>query len=162
LRPCDAHRYDGTANRYQELAEAPLSIHAALMHRTRYSYDRLVSLSPQLIRLPPAPVLELVLADPSNSRALGFQLAAVADWLAEIGEPCDSLAATAAVLAKRPQALVDAVLGAADHDAADTALPEALFALEVEVGALSDAVARRYVSHVRARVLGELEAERVE
>jgi uncharacterized protein (DUF2126 family)/transglutaminase-like putative cysteine protease len=32
-----------------------MSIHAALTHRTRYSYDRLVGLSPQLIRLRPAP-----------------------------------------------------------------------------------------------------------
>jgi uncharacterized protein (DUF2126 family)/transglutaminase-like putative cysteine protease len=32
-----------------------MSIHAAITHRTRYSYDRLVGLSPQLIRLRPAP-----------------------------------------------------------------------------------------------------------
>jgi uncharacterized protein (DUF2126 family)/transglutaminase-like putative cysteine protease len=32
-----------------------MSIHAALTHRTTYSYDRLVGLSPQLIRLRPAP-----------------------------------------------------------------------------------------------------------
>ena len=32
-----------------------MSIHAALTHRTRYSYDRLVGLSPQTIRLRPAP-----------------------------------------------------------------------------------------------------------
>jgi len=32
-----------------------MSIHAALTHRTRYDYDRLVGLSPQLIRLRPAP-----------------------------------------------------------------------------------------------------------
>ncbi|MBU8545059.1 MULTISPECIES: transglutaminase family protein [Roseomonadaceae] len=32
-----------------------MSIHAALTHRTSYSYDRLVGMSPQLIRLRPAP-----------------------------------------------------------------------------------------------------------
>ncbi|SFL03260.1 transglutaminase family protein [Falsiroseomonas stagni] len=32
-----------------------MSIHAALTHRTTYSYDRLVGMSPQLIRLRPAP-----------------------------------------------------------------------------------------------------------
>jgi uncharacterized alpha-E superfamily protein len=104
-------------------------------------------------------VLDLVLADPSNPRALGFQVAAVAERLAEIGEAGDSLAATAAILARRPQALVDDVLVAPDRGAAAAALPDALFALEHELGALSDAVARRYVSHIRARVLGEDEAE---
>jgi cyclic beta-1,2-glucan synthetase len=55
--------------------------------------------------------------------------------------------------------LVDEVLGAPDRGAAAAALPDALFALEHELGALSDAVARRYVSHIRARVLGEDEVE---
>jgi len=32
-----------------------MSIHIALNHVTRYRYDRLVSLSPQLVRLRPAP-----------------------------------------------------------------------------------------------------------
>ena len=32
-----------------------MSIHVALNHRTRYRYDRLVSLSPQIVRLRPAP-----------------------------------------------------------------------------------------------------------
>jgi len=32
-----------------------MAIHVALRHRTRYSYDRLVSLSPQIVRLRPAP-----------------------------------------------------------------------------------------------------------
>jgi uncharacterized alpha-E superfamily protein len=107
----------------------------------------------------PAPVLDLVLADPGNPRALGFQLNAVAERLQEIGEADDRLAATAAVLAARPQDLVNEVLGATDRDAAAAALPDALFALEDEIGSLSDAVARRYVSHVRARVLGEDEPE---
>uniref|UniRef100_UPI001F19871E alpha-E domain-containing protein n=1 Tax=Falsiroseomonas oryziterrae TaxID=2911368 RepID=UPI001F19871E len=109
----------------------------------------------------PAPVLDLVLADPSNPRALAFQLSAVAERLAELGEAEDRLAATAAMLAARPQALVDQILLAADRDAAASGLPDALLTLEEEIGALSDSVARRYVSHVRARVLGEDEPEGV-
>ena len=35
--------------------EVSLSIHVALSHVTHYRYDRLVSLSPQLVRLRPAP-----------------------------------------------------------------------------------------------------------
>jgi uncharacterized circularly permuted ATP-grasp superfamily protein/uncharacterized alpha-E superfamily protein len=119
---------------------------SALTYRARY-----------LAAVQPAPVLDLVLADPGNPRALAFQLDAVSQRLAEIGGADDSLAATAAGLAARPQALVDRVLLAADRDAAVAALPAALFALEAEIGALSDAVARRYVSHVRAHALGEEE-----
>ncbi|MDR3352408.1 MAG: hypothetical protein LBO00_05260, partial [Zoogloeaceae bacterium] len=32
-----------------------VSIHVALNHRTHYRYDRLVALSPQIVRLRPAP-----------------------------------------------------------------------------------------------------------
>lgn len=117
---------------------------SALTYRARY-----------LASVQAAPVLDLVLADPGNPRALGFQLAAVADRLAEIGGPEDSLAATATLLASRPAGLVDGVLMGADGDAAAAALPAALATLEEEIAALSDALARRYVSHVRAVALGE-------
>jgi len=48
-------------------------------------------------------------------------------------------------------------VAAPDRAAAVSALPAALFALEAEIAALSDAVARRYVSHIRPHVLGEAE-----
>jgi uncharacterized circularly permuted ATP-grasp superfamily protein/uncharacterized alpha-E superfamily protein len=119
---------------------------STLTYRARY-----------LAAVQPGPVLDLVLADPGNPRALAFQLDAVSLRLAEIGGTDDSLAATAAGLAARPQALVDEVLRAPDRAQAAATLPEALFALEAEIAALSDAVARRYVSHVRPHALGEEE-----
>jgi uncharacterized alpha-E superfamily protein len=143
----------------QALSEPPGRIEAGLRLALEICDSTLTYRARYLGTVQPAPVLDLVLADPSNPRALGFQVAAVAERLAEIGEAGDSLAATAAILARRPQALVDDVLGAPDRGAAAAALPDALFALEDELGALSDAVARRYVSHIRARVLGEDEVE---
>jgi uncharacterized circularly permuted ATP-grasp superfamily protein/uncharacterized alpha-E superfamily protein len=144
------------------LSEPPARIEAGLRLALELCDSTLTYRARYLAAVQPAPVLDLVLADPSNPRALGFQLAAVAERLAEIGEAGDSLAATAAMLAVRPQALVEQVLVSPDRDAAAAALPEALFALEGEIGALSDAVARRYVSHVRPRVLGEDEGDVVE
>jgi uncharacterized alpha-E superfamily protein len=144
------------------LSEPPARIEAGLRLALELCDSTLTYRARYLAAVQPAPVLDLVLADPSNPRALGFQLAAVAERLAEIGEDGDSLAATAALLAARPQALVEEVLVSPDRDAAAAGLPDALFALEEEIGALSDGVARRYVSHVRARVLGEDEGELVE
>ena len=139
------HALDQPAQRMEAGLRLALEIcDSTMTYRSRY-----------LALVQPAPVLDLVLADPGNPRALGFQLSAVAARLAEIGGAEDALAATASVLAARPQSLVDDVLMAADRDAAAAALPAALMALEEETAALSDAVARRYVSHVRARRLDE-------
>ncbi|MGK7868273.1 circularly permuted type 2 ATP-grasp protein [Falsiroseomonas sp. E2-1-a20] len=144
-----AHALDQPAPRIEAGLRLALEIcDSALTYRARY-----------LAAVQAAPVLDLVLADPGNPRALAFQLAAVSDRLAEIAGAGDTLAATAAGLAARPQALVDAVLVSTDRDAAVAALPAALHALEAETAALSDAVARRYVSHVRTRVLGQDEPE---
>jgi transglutaminase-like putative cysteine protease len=46
--------------------EVSLSIHVALNHVTHYQYDRLVSLSPQVVRLRPAPHC--------RTRILGYSL----------------------------------------------------------------------------------------
>jgi uncharacterized circularly permuted ATP-grasp superfamily protein/uncharacterized alpha-E superfamily protein len=143
------------------LSEPPARIESGLRLSLELCDSTMTYRARYLGAVQPAPVLDLVLADPSNPRALGFQLAAVADRLAEIGGAADGLAATAAVLAERPRALVAEVLGAPDRDAAAAGLPDALSALEDEIGALSDAVARRYVSHVQARVLGVNEPESV-
>jgi uncharacterized circularly permuted ATP-grasp superfamily protein/uncharacterized alpha-E superfamily protein len=145
----------------QVLSEPPARIEAGLRLALELCDSTMTYRARYLGAVQPAPVLDLVLADPSNPRALGFQLAAVAERLAEIGGAEDRLAATAVALAERPQSLVAEVLGAPDRDVAASELPDALRALEGEIGALSDAVARRYVSHVRARVLGVDEPEAV-
>ncbi|MCZ8148855.1 MAG: circularly permuted type 2 ATP-grasp protein, partial [Roseomonas sp.] len=113
----------------QALSEPPSRIEAGLLLALEICDSTLTYRARYLGTVQPAPVLDLVLADPSNPRALGFQVAAVAERLAEIGEAGDSLAATAAILARRPQALVDEVLLSPDRGAAAAALPDALFAL---------------------------------
>ncbi len=146
------------ANLGHALAEPPSRLEAGLRLGLELCDSLLTYRARYLGVVQPAPVLDLVLADPGNPRALGYQLAAVAARLAEIGEPEDQLAANAAVLAARPQELVQWVVQARDRDAAAAALPDALHALADEIGTLSDSVARRYVSHVRPRALGEDEA----
>jgi uncharacterized circularly permuted ATP-grasp superfamily protein/uncharacterized alpha-E superfamily protein len=118
---------------------------SALTYRARY-----------LAAMQAPPALDLVLADPGNPRALAYQLRAVAERLAELGGAGDPLAGEAAALASRPQALVEAIAEVPDpeHWAAE-ALPAALGELAGEVAALSDAISRRYVSHIRPRALGD-------
>jgi uncharacterized circularly permuted ATP-grasp superfamily protein/uncharacterized alpha-E superfamily protein len=140
------------------LSEPPARLEAGLRLALELCDSTLTYRARYLGAMQPAPVLDLVMADPGNPRALGFQLAEMAGRLAEIGGAEDTLAATGAVLAARPQALVEAVLLATDRDEAAAGLPGALFALAEEIGTLSDSIARRYVSHVQARQLGEDEA----
>ncbi len=151
-------RAQGTARSIgHALSEPPGRIEAGLRLALEICDSTLTYRARYLATVQAAPVLDLVLADPGNPRALAFQLQAVADRLAELGEPGDRLAVTAAALAARPQALVDAVRTAPDGLVAASELPDALLALESEIGALSDTVARRYVSHVQPRALGEEE-----
>jgi len=88
------------------------------------------------------PVLDLVLADPGNPRSLVYQLEAMGTGLVALAGdgPADPLAIEAAALVAESQA------------AAVLALPEAqaaLVAIEARLGRLSDAIGRRYFSHVR-------------
>ncbi len=95
--------------------------------------------------LQPAPALDLVLADPSNPRALAFQLEAISRSLSEVAtaEDC-SLADEAANLLAEAEAIVADVIRAPDQAVAAAALPPRLEAVANRIAALSDAVTRQY------------------
>ncbi|MBW6399712.1 circularly permuted type 2 ATP-grasp protein [Roseomonas sp. HJA6] len=95
--------------------------------------------------LQPAPALDLVLADTSNPRALAFQLEAIARNLSEVASAEDSaLPGEAAALLAEAEAMVQEVIGAEDQAIAAASLPPRLEAMGERIGALSDAVTRRY------------------
>ncbi|MEO3471835.1 circularly permuted type 2 ATP-grasp protein [Roseomonas sp. CAU 1739] len=95
--------------------------------------------------LQPAPVLDLVLADPSNPRALAFQLEAISRNLSEVSTADDSaLPDEAASLLAEAEAIVNQLVAAPDQAIAAAALPPRLEALANRIAALSDAVTRRY------------------
>jgi uncharacterized alpha-E superfamily protein len=95
--------------------------------------------------LQPAPALDLVLADPSNPRALAFQLEAISRSLSEVASGEErALPDEAASLLAEAEAIVADVIGAPDQAQAAAALPPRLEAMAARIAALSDAVARRY------------------
>lgn len=106
--------------------------------------------------LQPAPVLDLVLADPSNPRGLAYQVAAIQVALAEVsGLTLDPLVEQAGALAQDAEALVQAILAAPDQAVAAAELPPRLAAMAESLGMLSDAVTRRYFALLPvARSLG--------
>jgi len=120
-----AARMSGTLQLLLELCDS------AITYQSRY-----------MSALQPAPVLDLVLADPDNPRALAFQFAQAARLLHQAG--CRSLAGEAEELVQRTGSLVDEVLRAADPAARAAVLPEALLSLGAGTNALSGGVARRF------------------
>jgi uncharacterized alpha-E superfamily protein len=95
--------------------------------------------------LQPAPALDLVLADPSNPRALAFQLEAISRSLSEVATAEDrALPDEAASLLAEAEAIVADVIAAPDQAVAAAGLPPRLEAVAARIAALSDAVTRRY------------------
>lgn len=113
-----------------------------------------------LTTLQPAPVLDLVLADQTNPRALAFQLAAARSLLAEIGGASSPLAALPAALLEEVAAIVADVLAAPNQTEAAAALPEQLRQLAVTIAGLSERINQHYFTLLPAVHLGAPEPAR--
>ncbi len=120
-----ASRIDGALWLALELCDSVLT------YRSRY-----------MAQLQAGPVLDLVLADDGNPRALAYQYAQVATLLEQAGDP--GLAWAAQDLSDRATSFVEDVLAAPDPVVAATALPPALRSLAFDTAALSDSVTRRF------------------
>lgn len=106
--------------------------------------------------LQPAPVLDLVLADPGNPRGLAFQLIAMHGLLDDLsGESGgrEMLAGAAAGLLAEAEANVGFVLAAADQATAAGQIPQRLAALSAGLATLSDRITRRYFALLPAAQL---------
>jgi uncharacterized circularly permuted ATP-grasp superfamily protein/uncharacterized alpha-E superfamily protein len=123
-----AHRLEAGLKLALELNDS------AITYRTRY-----------LTALQPAPVLDLVLADTSNPRALAFQLAAIEGLLRTVDDVADSgLAAEARSLLATTHSLVERVANAPDQAAEAALLPAAMHQVAAGIAVLSDRIGRHY------------------
>ncbi len=106
--------------------------------------------------LQPTPVLDLVLADPSNPRGLAFQISAIQAALAEVsGLTEDPLVDEAGALSRDAEALVQSILASPEQAVAAAMLPPQLSEMADRLGGLSDGVTRRYFAMLPvARSLG--------
>jgi uncharacterized circularly permuted ATP-grasp superfamily protein/uncharacterized alpha-E superfamily protein len=134
-----AHALDGPPQRMEAgLALALELADSQITYRTRY-----------LAILQPLPVLDLVLADPANPRGLAFQFGAIAEALSEAAQDRgDALAIDARTLAAVAASAAAEIPAGQDGVAAAVRLPDTLHRIAARAGALSDAVARKYFSHV--------------
>ena len=97
-----------------------------------------------LTMLQPAPVLDLILADEGNPRALAFQFVAIRDVLSELaGTAAAPLPEAAAALIEDVQAITCEVAMLPEQQAV-SALPSRLEAVEAAVAGLSDRISRQY------------------
>jgi uncharacterized alpha-E superfamily protein len=97
-----------------------------------------------LTALQPAPVLDLVLADEGNPRALAFQLVAMRTRIEEVAGVDDPFTGEAAALQAQAVAMVQDVIAAPLQAQEAVTLPPRLRALEAAVADLSDRIGRRY------------------
>jgi len=134
-----AHALDGPPQRMEAGLSLALELaDSQITYRTRY-----------LAVVQPLPVLDLVLADPANPRGLAFQFHAAAEALSEAAQDrSDSLVLEARMLATLAAAAAAEIPPGQEGFAAAVRLPDMLRRIEARTGALSDAVARRYFSHV--------------
>ena len=104
--------------------------------------------------LQPAPVLDLVVSDRGNPRALGYQYDQVGRLLQDAGGGAE-LVQHAHGLARTADAMVDRVAAAADPAQATAALPDALDTLADRTAILSDLITRRFFALLPApRMVG--------
>ena len=99
-----------------------------------------------LTTLQPGPVLDLVLADEGNPRALAFQLAAIRDILAELARVPGSPLPTAASSLLRQVREIARDAATVPEPQTGASLPAQLRAVEKGVTALSNQISRQYFS----------------
>ncbi|WP_439576721.1 circularly permuted type 2 ATP-grasp protein [Elioraea sp.] len=149
-----AHALDQPLQRVEAGLRLALELcDSVITYRSRY-----------LTVLQSSPVLDLVLADPSNPRAIAYQLYHVERRLAEVGgAPEGDLAMVAGRLRAEVEAMVERVASAEEPALEAIILPTNLREFAAAIAALSDAIARRYFSHVPAtQSLGFGDEEQVE
>ncbi len=104
------------------------------------------------------PILDLVLADEGNPRALAFQLVAIRDILAELARaPGAELPLATSGLLRETRDIASAAALVSDREASTT-LPARLRAVERSTSTLSDRIARQYFAILpAAHRLGDAE-----
>ncbi len=120
-------RIDGTLSLALELCDSTIT------YRSRY-----------LSALQAAPVLDLVLSDTSNPRAVAYQFAHAARLLEQADSSDVDLARCADELLQRMDGLVDRVMQSSSPPDAVAALPPLLRAVAADTALLSDRITRRF------------------
>jgi len=130
-----AHALDQKPERMEAgLALALEMCDSTLTYRARY-----------LSVVQPAPVIDLVVADESNPRALGYQLVAARNTLAILaGQPDAALAAMLDPAIAETRLMVSDLVGAEDQPTVASHLAPRLRAIAKTVGSVSDSVMRQY------------------